>query len=815
MSIKRKFYEDFYKFLGHSCVELRVLNSGNVVLQDWNIRDPFTFAQLCCEYDGKGQVYFGIQERDGKGGAYENVPNLKWIPIDVDAKRLDKQTEPANEEHRQNALRNTNRIVKHLKSEGVEPSLVVDTGNGTLILIRIPTVETKDYFYKTGEMAQNELSDKINYWLQHIIKPLCDDKVEVDSVGDLPRILGVPATVNIKGGKTRAIIYGNVLETPNPQAKLWSLIEEAYESRKEAKPITEEAWKLGEKLFKTLPKRIKDRYNKKVAKKLVDVDRSKVLLETMLCLAKRGLIVDTLETVFNAYFIPKIRPDRMYWPVRAEYDKAVAKGQILSEESILRRLLQESSHRPIHPMQDYTYKTNLLLGTHTHSEGESSTFIITPHSLFRVDRMTEHLKIAQSDYRLRKDVGIFKILPRFSHAILYYGEQIQKRGQIEKISPKRVLQNLLSRHVYYLYQNDDVEHLVICLWIMATYMYQMFQTFPILALCGIREVGKGTNLSFVSQCAWNTSMRTVVPTLAILSRRIHSMRCTICMDEAKYLGKVAEFGEMNAFLESVTEKGVGRPVFNNETGEEELFETYAPLVYASRGDIPIENKAIRITMVEAPDIMYGKRRSELEVDEDFDGIVKDLVGFALTHAEYVKREYDLLEPTNEIYGRDFQLWRPIFAICKVVYPGKYDDVYNKAVMSAIERRGEYKYREIGLALLRIILDNIPDMNEERYGFFLTELRDMVREDLGNDQIHANTIVGAINNLKITKQSYSVKGMGKKYVFNVKRVVSRAISRGIERSKPSETPPRTTPPIKENEETPPKEDGESTLDNVIP
>ena len=794
MDVKRKFYEDFFKFLGYSCIELRVINSGSVVFQDSDIRDPFRFAQVCCGHDGKGQVYFGVQERDGKGGAYENVPTLKWVPIDVDAKREDKQTQPANKEQRQNALRNAEKVIEYLKSNGVEPSLILDTGNGVLILVRIPTIETKGHFYNSGSSVRNELSDMINYWLQHSIAPLCDGTVEVDSVGDLPRVLGVPATVNVKGYRRRKIIHGSILKQPVPQTKLWSLIKEAYESRKEAKPITQDAWKLGEKLFKTLPKRIKDKYSKKVAKKSTDVDRSKVLLETMLFLAKKGFTVDTLETVFNAYFTPKIRPDRMYWPIRHEYEKAIAKGQILSEESILQKFLQESSRRPIHPMQDYRDEIGLILGTHIRLEGETNTLIITPGFKFRLDKMTEVLKINQNDYKVRKDIGTFTAMPRFSHAVLHSSDKLLKYGQIEKISSEKVFQNLLSKHVWYLFQANAVEHIVICLWIMGTYMYQMFQTFPILAFCGLREVGKGTNLSFVTQCSWNTSVRMVVPTLADLSRRIHSMHSTISIDEAKYLGKVAEFGAMNAFLESVTEKGVGRPIYNTETGEEEIFETYAPLVYASRGEIPIENKAIRITMVEPSDKKYGKRRSELEVDKDFDDIVEDLVGFALVYAKDVKREHDLLEPTDEIYGRDFQLWRPIFAMCKVVCPEKYDDVCGMAIRSAKQRRGEYKYTEIGLTLLRIVLDNIPDMDKETVNFFLTQLRDMVREDLGNEKIHANTIIAAINNLKITKESYPVKGKGKQYVFNVRRVISRAIARGIKRS--------TESPKEEDEEQAP-------------
>ena len=378
MEIKRKFYEDFYKFLGHSCVELRVISNGTVLFQDSNIRDPFVFSKICLGYDGKGQVYFGIQERDGKGGSYENVPSLSWIPIDVDAKRPNKQTQPATEEQKANAYKNVVKIAEYLNSNGVKQSLAVDTVNGYLLLIKIPQIETKEHFYKTGEATQNELSDKVNYFLQHVIKPLCDDTVEIDSVGDLPRVLGVPGTINMKGGRRRTVIAGDILESVEPQSGLWSLIAEAYENREEAVAITEDTLKLGEKLYKKLPEDLRKKYHKSASKKLEDIDRSRVLWRTMIYLANRGYGISTLEPVFNGFFIPKIGRNR--WPVRQQYEKAVSEGKILSELQLIKRELDRSKAISLHPLIDYNARTQLSYGSLLHASQKA--VIITPEKAF-------------------------------------------------------------------------------------------------------------------------------------------------------------------------------------------------------------------------------------------------------------------------------------------------------------------------------------------------------------------------------------------------------------------------------------------------
>jgi len=325
MDSEPSFFQDFMRFLGHPIMEMRVIDTteGKVIFQDYSITDPAVFAQRCMEYSGRFQVYYSAQSRDGKGASYENVPALTWVPMDIDAKRRNKKVEPANEEQRQNALRNAAKVIRELRNKGIEPSLWVDTGNGALILVRVPAVDTAPHFYKTGDSVQNTLSDKINWWLHHWVKTICDDTVEVDSVGDLPRILGCPNTINTKSPqdqpRVRRIIYGDITKPPEPQPRMWDQIEDCWKLREAAvKPVEAK----GPALMGLLPPHLRDLYEKPDP----TADRSLILTRTMIYLANNlGYTRDKCIPAME-FFTQRIGRDK--WPTAQQYDKLVAEGKI-------------------------------------------------------------------------------------------------------------------------------------------------------------------------------------------------------------------------------------------------------------------------------------------------------------------------------------------------------------------------------------------------------------------------------------------------------------------------------------------------------
>jgi len=321
-------FERLFKWLNRDVLEVRVIDTKvmppKVVYQNHNITTAKEFVSICEKWNGKAQVYFSIQGRDGRGGKYENVPYIDFFPIDIDAVREKKHMRPADDKQRANAFRNAERILAYLQSEGVKPSLIVDTGNGVLILIRIPRMETAPYFYKSGDLTLNRLSDKMNRFYNKI-RGLCDETVEVDSVGDLPRMLGVPCTLNMKGERPRIIVGSlEILENlPTPQEKMWSLIE-TY--REEIIPSEPAKFDLTlENLLDMLPERLRQTYFDPTKAK----DRSLVLVNTQRYLANKMKMSRDSCVAAMELLTKKIGRDR--WPAAQQYDKDLAEGKIKGE----------------------------------------------------------------------------------------------------------------------------------------------------------------------------------------------------------------------------------------------------------------------------------------------------------------------------------------------------------------------------------------------------------------------------------------------------------------------------------------------------
>ena len=322
----RSFFVDFFGWLSYDTLELRIIDTVNnrVTFQDYNVKDPQFFAEKCLEYNGKYQVYYSAQPRDGRGGSYENVPALTFIPIDVDAVRPNKKIEPANASQRFNAKKNMAKILMYLKSKGIKPSLVVDTGNGFLVLVKIPAQDTAPHFYKTGQTVQNTLSDMVNSFLQNEIKGLCDDTVEIDSVGDLPRVLGVPFSANIKSPKDepriRTIIIGDISKPPEPQPAMWRLIEDCW-NRRETTTTTVPRVSDVDALMVMLPPNLREGYEKPSLG-----ERSDILVRSMLHLANKHALRKDQCVAAMRLLARKIGKEK--WPASQQYDKLVAEGKI-------------------------------------------------------------------------------------------------------------------------------------------------------------------------------------------------------------------------------------------------------------------------------------------------------------------------------------------------------------------------------------------------------------------------------------------------------------------------------------------------------
>jgi len=184
----------FYELLGHRYqTEIRVFElSKNFKVSKcvghYFVSSEKEFIKKCKEFNGKCNLYAGLNERIKQGTEAKDVKSVKNIFIDIDCK-----TKPSSKEDLKEAEKVTDTIILDLKEEmGAEPTKIF-SGNGYQLIYCIPQIEIT-------EENREEVQSKIKQFTTDLISKYSNDKVKLDNVGDLPRIIRITGTINIKGG---------------------------------------------------------------------------------------------------------------------------------------------------------------------------------------------------------------------------------------------------------------------------------------------------------------------------------------------------------------------------------------------------------------------------------------------------------------------------------------------------------------------------------------------------------------------------------------------------------------------------------------
>jgi len=186
-----------YRFLGGGLREIRALwfdERGDVkdIKRIW-VDNENDFARWCAELSGDAnQVYVSVNPRIERGrGDRENIVALTAVIIDIDALRPEKRLQGATEGELKRALQVVNKILLWFDEMGFKRPLIVMSGNGFQLWCVFPPVEITDE-------NRDEVEAKVKAFLTLVKEKFEASGVEIDNIGDLPRMIGVPFTLNRK-----------------------------------------------------------------------------------------------------------------------------------------------------------------------------------------------------------------------------------------------------------------------------------------------------------------------------------------------------------------------------------------------------------------------------------------------------------------------------------------------------------------------------------------------------------------------------------------------------------------------------------------
>jgi len=280
---------------------------------------------------------------------------------------------------------------------------------------------------------------------------------------------------------------------------------------------------------------------------------------------------------------------------------------------------------------------------------------------------------------------------------------------LEKSPPnniKVVYERIREEYALHISQSEEW-HSVHALWDISTYFAQLLPAFPYLELRGLRKSGK-TKIMELSSCfTFNATEILTNPSAATLFREVDAKRPTLYLDEAESLFRiVAGRVEPDERVEVLNSgyKASGSVPRQEKIGNRFITTTYgtfSPKMIASINGLrdALESRAIvHITRRAADNDKRGENEIHMS-SSSYQEIRNQLYLILMQEWQNVLKNYDALEKASTgLKKRDFQLWRPLLSIAKLIDQSLYDQVLKFAMrqveVSKIGEVGEgsFEYR---------------------------------------------------------------------------------------------------------------------------
>jgi len=466
------------------------------------------------------------------------------------------------------------------------------------------------------------------------------------------------------------------------------------------------------------------------------------------------------------------------------------------DEGIYMKILE--GVKPIHPAQDYSGET-AYMGVwrlvQVVSEKRQRPFK-SPlnYALFLVSSKREVIPAIPNKLVER---GIFlEYVPRMKFLGGWSEEGVRKFIEGYLPAPKEVWDDVTRLLKEYVHFEREETYILVAIWIIGSFFFSIFETWPYLYVGGPKGVGKTRTLRVIRLLSFN-GIDTSNITEASLFRLVQSLRAAICIDEASVLAKEGGRRALKELLYAGYKK-MGTVVRTEKTSSGALvttmFEVYSPKALANIegiGDI-MADRAIFVYMVKCRDPRIVNK--ELRPENPVWRRVKDkLYAFALTHWKEVRELAETDWGEEEFIGRTKELWNPILAMAAFLERHGIGPLLERMKAYAKEKEEQRildeRVENVDMLVLRYLVKRV-----ERGGWYaLTDLIEGLKEEYGltgkERWLRARGMGRRLNRLGVLKKRLRkgrteyfldperVRKMGERYDVDVGTAIKEAKEEG--------------------------------------
>jgi len=385
------------------------------------------------------------------------------------------------------------------------------------------------------------------------------------------------------------------------------------------------------------------------------------------------------------------------------------------------------------------------------------------------------------------------------------------RWQLEKIkqyldakehynywTPKELFEKIREQFKKFVWFDQEEYYDILPTWIIGTYYSPLFTAYPYINLWGFKNTGKTKVMQLSGILSFN-SQQFVNMSPASLFRIVESDCPTLYIDEAEQLFDDKNRNEENADIISLLNAGWMQgsevPRIEQVNGEQKIkrFKVYCPKMLASIKGISgaLESRSIRIIMVRPK----NQASSDLwmqDNDEELCNIRNETYPACLKNWQQIDQLYDdkcviSIKKEFALNNRDWQMWKPLLCIAKLVS----EELYQKLGKWAVEETERMKTEEAAeddwdTIITECLFDWIK--SEDQQDYFVHDLKVLVDDRFverifvdqqGNEQKimkkvrPSNSFIGRFLN-KVGFHKYRKRKHGKNLYFLSRNILVKLL-----------------------------------------
>ena len=434
--------------------------------------------------------------------------------------------------------------------------------------------------------------------------------------------------------------------------------------------------------------------------------------------------------------------------------------------------LDGTSTEKIHPALDFTsdhaYVGQLL--PWGEPDGEREVLF----SLIKDDRV-----IIPCIPSILEENGLNIVTPSFAFELRWSLNGIKNfiEGE-EAVDPAQLFELVKGSFRTYIELLDVKLYDFLALWNIGTYFFPLFNTYPYVYVGGIKESGKTKLLTLCCCIAFNSVFSGNMST-AVVYRLIQDARCSLFIDETEMLSNRYRARDLRNILLSGYKNGQ-RTYRNRKTTDgnfvPQSFEVYGPKMLANIEGLEdvLGSRCIKIIMKRGLNREITNR--EVDISDPIWQQVRDLLyPFLMGNWRDIKQTYSELENDADLLNRNWELWKPIFALAKFFdrsNDGLYEEMKSLALEKIAENQGENSSSHEAV-LVEVLLSLVDEDNF----YFLREIRVEMAERVDDGGWLSERFIGRLLRRLGFSNSRRIRD-GTQYFLKVSEVKDLALRLGI-------------------------------------